>query len=125
VQGCCAAQVTVLLLSRRCGLQVFVLRGAFLGRSWTGAVSRTSAGGCDRLWIKTSDCITVVNDPFCVVVQVFVLWGAFLGLQLGKSRFPRCSAPYFVLFALQVHDRQSCAAFLKVETLCPYYKCVA
>ena len=38
----------------------------------------------------------------CVYLQVFVLWGCFLGLQLGKSRFARCSAPYFVLFAVQV-----------------------
>jgi hypothetical protein len=30
-----------------------------------------------------------------------VLWGCFLGLQLGKSRFPRCSAPYFIIFAVQ------------------------
>lgn len=36
-----------------------------------------------------------------------MLWGAFLGLQLGKSRFPRCSAPYFVLFALQVRVHQT------------------
>jgi hypothetical protein len=36
--------------------------------------------------------------------QVFVLWVCFLGLQLGKSRFPRCSAPYFSIFAVQVGD---------------------
>jgi hypothetical protein len=70
-------------------------------------------------------------------LQVFVLWGCFLGLQLGKSRFPRCSAPYFTLFAVQVRtpisrvshaeDCQQLSTFLHVpacasaqcQRLCP------
>lgn len=31
-----------------------------------------------------------------------VLWGGFLGLQLGKGRLQRCSGPYYALFACQV-----------------------
>ena len=32
-----------------------------------------------------------------------MLWACFLGLQLGKSRFPRCTAPYFSIFVVQAH----------------------
>jgi hypothetical protein len=45
----------------------------------------------------------VPSKPNLARSQVFVLWGCFLGLQLGKSRFRRCSAPYFSIFAVQVH----------------------
>ena len=50
--------------------------------------------------LSTTNWVPLKDEP--AHLQVFVLWGCFLGLQLGKSRFPRCSAPYFVIFAVQV-----------------------
>jgi len=40
--------------------------------------------------------------PWLQLLEVLVLWGGFLGLQLGKGRLQRCSAPYYGIFACQV-----------------------
>ena len=34
--------------------------------------------------------------------QMAAIWGGFLGLQIGKTRFPRCSGAYGGLFAVQI-----------------------
>ena len=33
---------------------------------------------------------------------LLAFWGAFLGLQSAKSRFPHCSGPFFGIYAGQV-----------------------
>lgn len=55
-----------------------------------------------------------------------MLWGCFLGLQLGKSRFPRCSAPYFAIFAVQVRTSYIASASWaqirqQLHSSCPHH----
>ena len=40
--------------------------------------------------------------PLVKIAEVLALWGVYLALQLVKSRYNRCAAPYFGIFASQV-----------------------
>ena len=39
--------------------------------------------------------------PWTQIGQLLTLWAVFILLQLGKSKFGRCSVPYFAFYALQ------------------------
>jgi len=40
--------------------------------------------------------------PLMKIGEVLALWGVYLALQLVKSRYNRCAAPYFGIFSCQV-----------------------
>jgi hypothetical protein len=42
---------------------------------------------------------------------MLAIWGGFLGLQIGKTRFPRCSGAYGGLFAVQIVLSVAASAF--------------
>eukprot|EP00884_Botryococcus_braunii_P000942 jgi/Botrbrau1/10849/Bobra.0025s0027.1 len=51
--------------------------------------------------------------PYLQTVEILLLWGAFLALQLEKSRFPRCSVHYIAMFSSQAALLFACGfAFL-------------
>lgn len=49
--------------------------------------------------------------PWLQIVELGLLWGAFLTLQLLKSHQDRCQAAYFVLFAVQAVSALAAGAF--------------
>lgn len=59
--------------------------------------SQSGSGPNDR----SAEAFNGQTPPWLQMIEVVLLWACFLGLQLGKGRFERCSVLYFVLFGCQ------------------------
>ena len=57
----------------------------------------------------------MLRPPWLRVVQLIILWGVFLALQLLKSRQYRCQPMYFILFTVQALVALLSGAFFTLQ----------